>query len=103
MLEVFDSDEFHDLLIPERKAIGAGVMAKARTLVRVDRIESRLIYRDSEGGSIMFPHLFGISFDGFLREKKDKVKAGGKGKCARTHRTVVTARRDQDPFTNATN
>lgn len=88
MLEVYDSDEFRDLLIPERKAIGAGVRAKSRTLVRVDRIESRLIYGDSEGGSIMFPHPFKISFDGCLLEKKDKVKAGGKGKYARTHRTV---------------
>ena len=76
------------MLIPERKAIGAGVMAKSRTLMRVDRIESRLIYGHSEGGNNMFPHPFKISFDVFLREKKDKIKAGGKGKYAREHGNV---------------
>ncbi len=87
VLEVCDSDDYQDLLIPKREGISAGIEARLRTLLLFDSIYSR---PNSENMNNTGNHEFIQSFDRFLRDRKDTLKATRKARSDRTHQNVST-------------
>ncbi len=88
VLETYDSDEYQAQ--PGRESVGAGIEAKLRTLLLFDTIWSRPTSTNTETHTDPSNHEFARSFNQFLRDRKDTIKARKRAGYDRTHQTVST-------------